>query len=330
MIPGIPEGGITMTKRTNSVKNNKFYEARNGHVVRVFSYNGRMMSIKELRMKFPDMPSDPTFFNRIDIQGLSVEEAIQPKSYKTGFITITAPNGKKYRSVDAMCKAYGINDNVYKYRIAKGLSMEDALSPKLVRDHHGDGYASQKEMAEAYGLTGSAYYNRRKSGMSVKEALETENCYTDHLGNKYDTLEAMLDVYHITKSMWSHRKALGWSVEDILTKQKRKITSYYVLGKEYKTKQSLIREFGIKEVTFDKRLKSGMTPEEAVTTPLRGTSNQKPSTVCYDPYGKQFPSKRAMDMAYGQTYERVMCRMECGWTLKEALEIPKGGSRKAA
>lgn len=48
---------------------------------------------------------------------------------------ITDPDGTEYRSIAAMCAAYGISHSLYAHRIARGWSQKKALSPAKRRSY---------------------------------------------------------------------------------------------------------------------------------------------------------------------------------------------------
>ena len=76
-----------------------------------------------------------------------------------------------------MLKAYGINHDVYKYRIKQGCGLEKTLTTPVAphdhscTDHLGNEYPSKSAMAKAYGITYPILKSRLKYGYSLEEAL---------------------------------------------------------------------------------------------------------------------------------------------------------------
>ncbi len=110
-----------------------------------------------------------------------------------------------------MLKAYGINHDVYKYRIKQGWGLEKTLTTPVAphdhscTDHLGNEYPTITAMARAYGISPSTLQNRLENGIELEEALTTPaspaipsvSC-TDHLGNEYPSKSAMAKAYGIT------------------------------------------------------------------------------------------------------------------------------------
>ena len=85
--------------------------------------------------------------------------------------------GNEYQSQKEMLKAYGINHDVYKYRIKQGWGLEKTLTTPVAphdhscTDHLGNEYPSKSAMAKAYGITYPILKSRLKYGYSLEEAL---------------------------------------------------------------------------------------------------------------------------------------------------------------
>lgn len=91
----------------------------------------------------------------------------------------TDHTGRTYRSMEEMCRTYGIGSSTYRYRIASGMDIETALtSPvrplwnsKPATDHTGRDFKSISAMCAAWGIAPDLYCHRLKHGMSVEQAL---------------------------------------------------------------------------------------------------------------------------------------------------------------
>ena len=91
-------------------------------------------------------------------------------------------NGVKYKSLTAMCRAWGITVKCFQDRIKRGWSFKEALTirPELgitvkrhmkVTDHLGNKFPSVNSMCIHWGINFGTYKYRVTNGMSVEEAL---------------------------------------------------------------------------------------------------------------------------------------------------------------
>lgn len=134
-----------------------------------------------------------TFYDRIR-RGYSIIDALT-RECKNGScgVKVKAPNGKVYNSIAAMCSDYGVGYACYKYRVDKGMSMEEALTAtgkskcmdKSEKDHLGNVYKNRRSMCDAYGLTIAVYHRRRRSGMTLEEALTASKEEADRKMHEY-------------------------------------------------------------------------------------------------------------------------------------------------
>lgn len=86
-------------------------------------------------------------------------------------------NGKEYRSLNAMSKAWGISNSTLNTRLELGWSVERALttpikvhSMKCV-DPKGREFKSMREMAKAWNIPPDAFFHRLYMGWSIAQAL---------------------------------------------------------------------------------------------------------------------------------------------------------------
>ena len=115
-------------------------------------------------------------------KGMSTEEALtKPVKKRSKAETVTDHLGKKYPSIRAMAKAYGISHTTYTQRLENGMSVKDALTTPggktqdelKVYDHKGNEFESEKKMLKHYKISRSTYNNRLKANMSLEEILTT-------------------------------------------------------------------------------------------------------------------------------------------------------------
>ncbi len=159
------------------------------------------------------------------------EELFAPENLLDRKYEITDHKGNVYPSEKAMCEAYNVTYQSYKYWRRKGKSIEESLARERksleCTDHKGNVYPTVADMCKAYGLTRSNYNRRLSIGMTQKEALETpkkhHNKVKDHKGNVYKTQKDLLSEYGISKTVYENRLSHGWSLEKTLTTPIRKI-----------------------------------------------------------------------------------------------------------
>ncbi len=259
--------------------------------------------------------------------------------------------GNKFNTQKDMCTAYGIDGSTFRSRIKSGLSLEEALTRGFIKpsskecyDHLGNRYNSILEMCDAYGIDGSTFRSRIKSGLSLEEALTkgfiqpgSKECY-DHLGNKYNSILEMCAKYNITDSAYRSRIRRGWNKKDALTKpfciNGFDKTCYDHLGNKFNTQKDMCIAYGIEASTFRTRISSGLSLEEALTSPL-GYKSYKDNadnhkiimndhkTVMKDHNGTPFISFESMCKYWKQSSNTVKRRLQIrGMTLKDALETP--------
>lgn len=91
-------------------------------------------------------------------------------------------NGVKYKTLTAMCQAWGISVKCFVGRIERGWSFEEALSIPVdtsnsvkrhsrVSDHIGNKFTSVNAMCKYWGVNLGTYKYRVRHGLSVEEAL---------------------------------------------------------------------------------------------------------------------------------------------------------------
>ncbi len=131
--------------------------------------------------------------------------------------------GNVYRSFNALSTAYGLSTSSVKYRLNKGMTLEEALTTPSqkkgmkVLDHLGNEFDSVILMCQAYGVTMGEYDARRKQGFSVREALTTKslNISIDDYGNIYENVNKLAEACNINAGTYKTYHRLGYSVEDM-------------------------------------------------------------------------------------------------------------------
>lgn len=90
-----------------------------------------------------------------------------------------APDGRVFRSMYALCRAYNIYGNMYRNRLSKGQNIFDALTKPVQRCSYGksfvgpDGrvYPSLCAMLREFSVPIEVFYKRRKMGIPISQCL---------------------------------------------------------------------------------------------------------------------------------------------------------------
>lgn len=231
--------------------------------------------------------------------------------------------GNEYESINEMCRVYSINPSTYRFRIASGLSIEEALLTPLKRnickDHMGNVFPSISKMCKHYNINKSTFNTRIKRGMSIEEALTQEvelpsekgiECY-DHKGNRYKNYTEMAKIYHIPVSVLKDRLKRGLGIKEAL--EQREIVDH--TGKKYRSESQMCREYGISITTYKYRVKRGMSLKDALTIPIGDALNNS----WIDHLGNMYKSERNMCAAYEIDPSTFRHRISTGMRIEEAL-----------
>ena len=104
------------------------------------------------------------------------------------------------------------------------------------------------------------------------------------------------------------------------------------LGREYPTFSLMAKAYGLSVHTLLRRLSKGMTLEQALTRPLRGSEPVGPKlkrvTEVTDHTGHVFLNYREMAEFWGISYKCFRMRISRNWPLDRALTTPARPLRK--
>lgn len=130
--------------------------------------------------------------------------------------------GNEFPSINAMCVHWGVNMGAYKYRITKGMSVEQALTgnkdnKSLRIDHLGHEFPSVKSMCDHWGIDAGTYLHRIRAGESIKDALtrpkrpKYQKCI-DHLGQEFKSIKDLCKYWNVDTHIYVFRiKKVGQS-----------------------------------------------------------------------------------------------------------------------
>lgn len=197
-------------------------------------------------------------------------------------------------------------------------------------DHLGNVYKCKADMCKAYGIKLETFRKRINLGWSLKDALtvekinDTDWMVKDHLGNKFRSLNEMFRHWSVSSGCFWARMKKGLSLKDCLAPalkkedvHAKKIKDH--LGVEWPSVKAMCKAYNLSATLFNERKNSGMSLEEALTTPLN-LKYRKHEYV--DHLGKHYKNQTAMCMAWDVPPTTYKTRIKNGWTVKLALTLP--------
>ena len=195
---------------------------------------------------------------------------------------------------------------------------------KMCKDHLGNTYSSIKEMCVHYGVPFKLYSGRIRQGWTIEQALtkSTKDTYCqDHQGCSFTDIKAMCAHYGINRITYAKRRKMGWSLKDALTIPCNSIV-YDHVGKGYDSLKDMCKAYKIPYATYINRVsRLGWDIEKALTTQI---GECRPDRIpCIDHYGNEFSSIIEMCKKYNVSYNRYSRRIGIGWSIEEALTIPR-------
>lgn len=250
--------------------------------------------------------------------------------------------GNSYSSTLEMCQAYGIRVDTYKYRIKKGMSLEEALTktPSMVttniqcKDHLGNAYNSQVEMARAYGLTKEQFIARKRSGWDVERILTTPIGTSKgkkfmYQGVEYESRKDFCAKNNLNYDVFIHKTNSGLSVEEAIlamSRVRKHIEPIDHKGTIYDTLQGMCFAYGITVPAFKYRYSRGWSIKDILTTPQKSPTT-RPQNIT-DHQGRTYSSITEMCSAYGVKVATYNYRIANGWSIEDALTTPLNGGIK--
>ena len=172
---------------------------------------------------------DSTYYNRLK-RGYTVEQALTGNGLKrSASIACKDHKDNEFPSVKTMCAYYGVDASVYRNRLKRGYTVEQALTGKGIKqdirykyyDHEGNGFTSLEGMCVYHGVTVYSYQTRLKQGYTLEQALLCDVEFrTDHKGRVFDTIDAMCKHYNTVRETYYSRLQKGYTKEQALTGEK--------------------------------------------------------------------------------------------------------------
>lgn len=271
-------------------------------------------------------------------KGQTLEEAVEVKGRFSQKIEY---KGKVYSSLSELARTFGINATSLNLRIKKGMSVEEAINTpikeqnKYLLDGKYVKYPEVKRYCQEYGANESTVmqYWSDKGGKTldirdiVKILLEKkENRIVTYHGKKYPTMTNALSELQIKESpttIKSRMEKHGMSFEEVIDADPRMFKCgriFHYRGQVYYSFKELSEGVNIPEGTLRKRLKKGMSVEEAVEAPKHQiVKNREVITYkgkTYRMWSEFLEENPLFKRARGSIHQR----RERGMSIEEALE----------
>lgn len=247
-----------------------------------------------------------TTYYRYRKQGMDLETALTYKglSYKpSDESTRTDHTGRVFKTKRDMVRHYGIAYNTFDARIAKGWTLEEALTGTHVEytcfDHKGNGFSMLKDMLAHYNVSKDTYYSKLSKGYTLEEILMhvnknirvPEESRTDHEGRVWDRIDEMCEYWGVTTSMFYERRNKHWPMEQCLLGKGSEHRVISVedrtdpFGHTFESISDMCKTYGISQACYYNRTqKFGFNKVEALSIVPRltiSTSNQEVNSHLY-------------------------------------------------
>ena len=270
-------------------------------------------------------------------QGKTLEEAVKTKIRAK---TEVEYKGHIYASQGALAEAFGISQSSLSLRLRKGMSLEEAINTpvkeqnKYLLDGKYVKYSEVKRYCQEYGVSESTvmrYWSDRGEETPdvrdiVKKLLEKKKQTITYHGKKYPTMTNALSELKIKESPSTIKNRMekhGMSFEEVIDAGSRmfKIRRiFHYQGQVYYSFKEFSKGVGVPESTLRKRLKKGMSVEEAVEAPKNQiVKNREVITYkgeTYKMWSEFFEKNPLFKRARGGIHQR----RERGMSIEEALD----------
>ena len=153
---------------------------------------------------------------------------------------------------------------------------------------------------------------------------------TDHEGRKFKSCSEMCDFWGVDLELynsrvhsrkWTKKRALTTPVK---TKIKLKLPTVDHQGRTFESFEQLAKHYAMCPKTLKNRLKSEMSLEEALTTPVRRGQH----VVCKDHLGTMYWTFKDMCKRWGAKYSTFIERVNRGLSIEECLKKDRISKRK--
>lgn len=236
--------------------------------------------------------------------------------------------GRKFPSLNAAARHYGLKVSVVFQLRQQGLSSEEAVKEALRRQE-------AKSQIKANRTVASTALRSARAGLGPAHGLVLDPRAALEMGGKcYPNLRAACDAYGTTYDRVRRRLLLGWSVEQALGAaakpvRVRMIHSVTVKGVEYPSMMHAAKALGISWGTFRARLLRGYSPEQAAGLepgPQWPGAAGRPQTI--EIAGRVFGSREEAARHFKLSSHTLGSRLRNGWTPEQAVGLARAPYRR--
>lgn len=273
--------------------------------------------------------------------GKTLEEAVEVKGKFSRRIEY---KGKVYSSLSELARTFGINDTLLDNRLKKGMSLEEAINTpvkeknKYLLDGKYVEYPEVKRYCQEHGTDGATIKNywlaKREENPDVRDIVKMylekkENRTVTYHGKKYPIMTNALSELKIKESLATIKKRMEkheMSFEEVIDADPRMFKCgriFQYKDKVYYSFKELCEGVNIPENTLRKRIKNGLSVEEAVEAPrnqiVKNRKNREVITYkgrTYKKWSEFFEENPLFKRAKGS----IQKRRQCGMSIEEALD----------
>lgn len=273
--------------------------------------------------------------------GKSLEEAVELKGR---FRRRIEYKGKVYSSLSKLARAFGITPTSLENRLKKGMSLEEAINTpvkeknKYLLDGKYVEYPEFKRYCQEHGTNGATilqyWSDKREETPDVRDIVKMflekkEKKTVTYHGKKYPTMTNALSELKIKESLPVIKKRMekhGMSFEEVIEADPRMFKCgriFQYKDKVYYSFKELCEGVNIPENTLRKRIKNGLSVEEAVEAPrnqiVKNRKNREVITYkgrTYKKWSEFFEENPLFKRAKGS----IQNRRKRGMSIEEALE----------
>lgn len=300
-------------------------------------YKGEYFSDYKAFCKYIGL-SHITLGDRIRRGGKTLEEAVEVKGKFSRRIEY---KGKVYSSLAELARTFGINQTSLNIRLKKGMSVEEALNRPLPQKNK---YLCEGKYVElikvkmyckehgANEFTVMQHYlNRKEENPDIRDIVKAllekkENQTVTYHGKKYPNFSKAISDLEIKESPPTIKNRMekhGMSFEEVIDADPRMFKGGRIFnykGKVYYSFQELSEGVGVPEGTLRKRLKKGMSVEEAVEAPRNQIVKNREVISYKGKTYKMWSEFLEENPLFKRARSSIQQRRERGMSIEEALE----------
>lgn len=236
-------------------------------------------------------------------------------------------NSIMYDSLSALARSLDISIVKLKYRIKKGMSLEEAIVDikNSGFDFDGKHYNTISDLARVVGLPANWLQTKVREGLTIEDVItmgKNHNIRSSvhykltYDDVDYDSLQQLAEALNVCRDTIRYRLNKGMSAEEAIADIKKSWVVYN--GVEYRGLTALAKSEGVSIYSLSHGLEAGLSLEDAVK--IAKEFRLRCKEVTYN--GVVYPSLRTLCSRLDIDYRILISRMHSGWGLEQAIETP--------